>query len=130
MEERSIEMKNFLLLILCTIVISALCLGNTKASESYGQPSQAQDEVKNYDIYVGKYEVRQGFILTITNENNKLMGQPTGDAKIEFKADAEADMFSSSQENVQLKFVRDDKGDVDSVIVTFDGNSFPSKKIK
>jgi hypothetical protein len=94
------------------------------------QDSQEKTEAPSLDVYVGKYEVAPNFILTITNEKNKLMGQPTGDAKIEFKAETEADKFSSSQENVQLKFVRDETGAVSGVVVTLDGKPYPSKKIK
>jgi hypothetical protein len=123
-------MRRLLAANLCAFALLAFGIGNAKAAEGYALASQDKTEVKNYDIYVGQYEVRPGFVLTITIENNKLMGQPTGDAKIEFKADAEADMFSSAQENVQLKFVRDENGVVNSVIVTLDGNPYPSKKIK
>lgn len=121
-------MKRLLVALLCALALSTLCVGQAKAA-TYG-PALRDQEVKSYDIYVGQYEVRPGFILTITNENNKLMGQPTGDAKIEFKPEAEADHFTSSQENVQLKFVRDQTGAVSGVIVTFDGSPYPAKKIK
>lgn len=123
-------MKRLLVAIVCALALLTLGFGHAKAEERYGPASQDQKEVQNYDIYVGQYEVRPGFVLTVTNENNKLMGQPTGDAKIEFKPEAEADQFSSSQENVQLKFVRDEKGVVSGVIVTLDGNPYPSKKVK
>lgn len=123
-------MKRLLVTILCAFALQTLCFGHAKAVERYGRAAQDKKEVKNYDIYVGQYEVSPAFTLTITNEDNKLMGQPTGDAKIEFKPEAEADQFSSSQENVQLKFVRDEKGAVSGVIVTLDGKPYPSKKIK
>lgn len=124
-------MTNRLLVCICCL-FALLTLGytNTRASETRGEALQDQKEVRNLDVYVGQYEVKPGFNLTVTIENNKLMGQPTGDAKIEFKADAAADQFSSAQENVQLKFVRDESGAVNGVIVTFDGNAFPSRKIK
>ena len=105
-------------------------LGSCTTLCACGHASQEQKEVKNYDAYIGQYEVAPNFVLTITIENNKLMGQPTGDAKIEFKPEAEADVFSSGQENVQLKFVRDEKAVVVGVIVTLDGKPYPSKKIK
>lgn len=123
-------MKRLLVAILCALAFLGFGFGSKNMAKGFALTSQDKTEAKNLDIYVGQYEVKPGFVLTVTNENNKLMAQPTGDTKIEFKADAEADMFSSSQENVQLKFGRDEKGTVNSVTVTFDGNSFPAKKIK
>lgn len=123
-------MNRLLVTILCAFAVVMLGFGNAKAVERRGSALQDQKEAVNYDIYVGKYEVRPDFILSVTNENNKLMGQPTGDEKIEFKPEAEADVFFSSQENVKLKFVRDQTGTVSGVIVTLDGNPYPAKRIK
>lgn len=123
-------MKRLFVTLLCALVIPTLGMWHANAVEECARTAQDKTEAKSYDVYVGKYEVKDGFILTVTNENNKLMAQPTGDAKIEFAPEAEADKFSSSQENVQLKFVRDQAGAVIGVIVTFDGHDFQAKKIK
>lgn len=121
-------MKRLFVAILCAFAL--LSFGHVNLTKGYALTSQDKTEATNLQIYAGQYEVKPGFVLTVTIENNKLMAQPTGDTKIEFKADAEADKFSSSQENVQLKFVRDEKAAIIGVTVTFDGNSFPAKKIK
>lgn len=123
-------MKRLISILLCALVLPSLGVAFANSVQNYAVSTQEKKDVRNYDDYVGKYDVAPGFILTITNENNKLMGQPTGDAKIEFKPDAEADRFSSSQENVQLKFGRDPAGAVIGVIVTLDGKDFQAKKIK
>ncbi len=122
-------MKRIITATLFIAVLTGLSFANSLRLENSGQTSQETKEAPNYDIYVGKYEVQPNFILTITNEKNKLMGQPTGDPKIEFKAEAAPDQFSSA-DNVRLKFVRDETGVVIGVVVTMDGKDFPSKKIK
>jgi len=117
------------LLLLCAFALAIVGFGSTNFGNVNAQ-TQEQKEVKNYDIYVGQYQVAPDFILTITNENNKLMGQPTGDEKAEFKPETDPDMFYSERVNARLKFVKDAAGVVVGVVVTIDGKDFPSKKIK
>lgn len=123
-------MKRLFLTILVATALPVLGYAKPNAVKSGQQGAQEKKEAVSYDVYVGKYDVAPGFELTITNENNKLMGQPTGDAKIEFKPETEPDRFFSSQENVHLRFGRDEAGAVIGVIVTIDGKDFQAKKIK
>jgi hypothetical protein len=80
--------------------------------------------------YIGQYEVAKDFILTITNEDGKLMGQPTGDVKAEFKAEGTLDRFFSSTVDAHLKFARNDKDEVIGVVITINGKDFWAKKVK
>ena len=123
-------MKKLLVGILCVFTLQILAFGHSKTVVAYNGAWQEQKEAKPYVIYVGQYEVSPGFILTITNENNKLMGQPTGDEKAEFKPQAGPDEFFSSTVNARLKFAKDQAGAVIAVVVTIDGKDFYSKKIK
>jgi len=127
-------MKRFFVAILCVGALLGVAYGQTDNKGQGTAPvNKAQEEKPappSYDVYVGQYEVQPGFVLTITNEKGKLMGQPTGDSKIEFKPEAAADQFFSSQESVHLKFVRDEKGVVSGVVVKLDGKDYPAKKIK
>lgn len=122
-------MKKLLVAILCTFALSTLGFVSARAVETIERASQDQKEVQNLDIYVGQYEVEKDFILTITNENGKLMGEPGGE-KVEFKAEAAPDEFFSSAINARLKFARDKSGVVIAVVVSIDGKDFYSKKIK
>ncbi len=79
---------------------------------------------------MGLYDVAPNFSLTVTNENGKLMGQPTGDEKVEFKAESAADVFFSSVVNARLKFARDGAGAVIAVVVTLGGKDYYSKRVK
>jgi hypothetical protein len=126
-------MKRKLLFLLCASALTAFGIRGfegARAAERYAPLSQEQKEAKNYDVYVGQYEVSPGFILTVTHENDKLMGQPTGDEKAEFKAEAAPDEFYSSVVNAHLKFAKDSAGVVIAVVVKIDGKDYYSRKIK
>lgn len=136
-------MKRLFAIMLCIGALAAFAHAQTDKQTPSAPDKSAQDKTApdkaaqekpappSYDVYIGEYEVQPGFVLTITNEKGKLMGQPTGDTKIEFKPEEGADKFFSAQENVHLKFVRDEKGEaVIGVVVTLDGKDFPAKKIK
>jgi Domain of unknown function (DUF3471) len=83
----------------------------------------------NLDAYTGQYEVQPGFVLTVTNENGKLMGQPTGDEKIAFKHESGTE-FTSDADGPKLKFVINDDGQVTGVKIELEGQVHPAKKIK
>ncbi len=56
--------------------------------------------------YAGQYELQPGFILTITEENDKLYGQATGQPKFELKAISTTE-FSVIGVDAKLTFHRD-----------------------
>lgn len=123
-------MNRLLVTILCAIALAGFAQRVAAARNSNQQASQEQKDPKSYDDYVGQYQVTRDFILTITNEKGKLMGQPTGDEKVEFKPENEPEQFFSSAVDARLKFVRDEKGEVVGVVVTLDGKDFQAKKTK
>jgi hypothetical protein len=126
-------MKRLLVATVCMSALAAFAYGanlNRNIQEKPAQEQKDQKDKKNYDVYVGQYEVAKDFVLTITNENGKLMGQPTGDAKAEFKAEETADTFFSSDVNARLKFAKNEKGEVTGVIVSLGGKDYWSKKVK
>ena len=123
-------MKRLLVVLMCAFALTYVGFLQARGGVALAQEKKDQKEVTNYDIYIGQYEVSPGFMLTVTNENGKLMGQPTGDEKAEFKAEAGPDEFFSSTVGARLKFARDQAGVVNAVVVTIDGKDFYSKKIK
>jgi hypothetical protein len=86
-------------------------------------------EPNNLDVYSGQYEVQPGFFLMVTNENGKLMGQPTGDEKIPFKHESGTE-FSSDADGPKLKFVINDDGKVTGVKIELNGKIYAARKIK
>ncbi len=123
-------MKRLLIALLCLSALSSFAYGTPLHQTIQEKPAPEQKDKKNYDAYVGQYEVAKDFVLTITNEKDKLMGQPTNDEKVEFKPEAAAETFFSREVNARLKFVRNEKDEVVGVIVTLGGKDFPAKKIK
>jgi hypothetical protein len=53
----------------------------------------ASVDPKIFDGYVGQYQSDSGNIITITNENGKLMAQLSGGSKAELFAESETDFF-------------------------------------
>ncbi len=81
-----------------------------------------------YDRYTGDYELEPNFILTITKEGNKLMGQATGQSKLELQPES-ATKFQVPQVGAVIEFVVEaDKAT--SLILNQGGQKMPAKKIK
>jgi CubicO group peptidase (beta-lactamase class C family) len=70
---------------------------------------------KILEQYVGTYEIRPGFDLTITLEGNQLMTQATGQAKFPLFAESETKFFLKVVD-AETEFIKDDKGIVTYLI--------------
>jgi CubicO group peptidase (beta-lactamase class C family) len=83
---------------------------------------------KILDAYVGQYELRPDFIITMTREGDSLMTQATGQPKFELFPESETRFFLKVVE-AQVTFVKDDKGTVTHLIL-HQGGDQKAKKIK
>jgi tetratricopeptide (TPR) repeat protein len=93
-------------------------------------PSTTTTTPVSLDAYVGQYDVPGIGALDITKEGDKLFGMPTGQRKAELTAQGD-DRFFVAGPNVNLTFVKDDKGQVTHVNVRLrDGREFLAKKVK
>jgi hypothetical protein len=79
--------------------------------------------------YAGDYEVRPGFVLTVTVENDQLFVQATGQQKFPAYPSSSTDFFLKVAE-AQLTFVKDSEGKVTQAILHQGGNDTPAQKIK
>jgi Beta-lactamase class C and other penicillin binding proteins len=79
--------------------------------------------------YVGEYELRPGFILTVTLDNDVLSAQATGQGKVKLVAKSEKDFHLEIAESIGITFNRDEKGEVTSLTLHQNGDH-PAKKIK
>ena len=61
--------------------------------------------------YVGTYELRQGFDLVITLEDNRLFSQATGQGKVQIFPESETKFFLKVVD-AQVEFFKDDQGSV------------------
>jgi CubicO group peptidase (beta-lactamase class C family) len=82
-----------------------------------------------YDQYVGEYELAPGFAVVITKEDGKLMGQATGQPKVELYPEAETKFFLKVVDG-QVEFVKSETGKVTGLILIQGGQRLPGRKIK
>lgn len=71
---------------------------------------------KIYASYSGEYRFVTDFVLTITSEGGKLMGQITGQPKAELFATSETEFFFKVFD-AQITFVRNDQGQITQLIL-------------
>ncbi|HVF56262.1 MAG TPA: serine hydrolase [Pyrinomonadaceae bacterium] len=81
-----------------------------------------------YDAYVGQYELSRNFIITITKENDRLMGKVTGRPKIELFPESATEFFVKELD-AQITFVGDGTGKVTHAILHLDGHEAQAKKV-
>jgi len=82
------------------------------------------------DAYAGQYEVPGLGPLDITKDGDKLVGAPPGQPKAELVSQGN-DRFFVAGPDVNLTFVKDDKGQVTHVSVRMgDGREVQAKKVK
>ncbi len=72
------------------------------------------------DNYTGKYQYKPEIVLTITKENNKLFGRPTGQSMLELEPLSETD-FIIKEINAKLSFVKDTTGKVSKIRLNLNG---------
>jgi CubicO group peptidase (beta-lactamase class C family) len=84
------------------------------------------DELKQY---VGEYEIVPEFILSVTVKDEKIFVQATGQPVIEIFKE-KTDLFFLKVVEAKLQFTRNDKGQVDAVVLFQNGQELTGKKIK
>jgi CubicO group peptidase (beta-lactamase class C family) len=82
-----------------------------------------------YDTYIGDYEVTPDFILTITKEGEKLMGQATGQEKFELEPVSETE-FVIPVVKANISFEKDSAGKITGLILNQGGETIKAKKVK
>ena len=88
-----------------------------------------QLDPKIFEAYAGEYQLGPGFSLVFTHEGDKLFMQPTGQSKVEILPESETDFFLGVAD-IQVTFVKDDKGQVNAAILHQNGRNVTAKKIK
>ena len=77
--------------------------------------------------YVGEYELKPDFILTVTLEEGRLMTQATGQPKFEIFARSETEFFPKVFE-ARITFVRGADGKVEKLVLNQGGRSVEARK--
>jgi len=79
--------------------------------------------------YTGDYQLAPGFILTITQEGQKLFAQATGQGKNELFAESETKFFLKVVD-AQVEFFKNESGQIDKLILYQGGQKIEGKKSK
>jgi hypothetical protein len=79
--------------------------------------------------YVGQYQLRPNFIITMSLEGGKLMMQPNRPQKVEMFATSETEFFLKAG-NAQFKFVKDARERVTGLIFHLNGQDATAQKIQ
>jgi CubicO group peptidase (beta-lactamase class C family) len=82
-----------------------------------------------YDGYVGKYVTDSGLLITVTKENDHLMGQPAGQAKAELFPESETSFFLKITD-AQVTFERDEKKQARRFILQQNGQTNSAKRVE
>jgi hypothetical protein len=80
------------------------------------------------DQYAGRYQFAPNYSLTITREGDKLMGEATGQPKVQFFPESETKFFLKVID-ADLTFVKNEKGEVTEAIFNMNGRAMHAKKV-
>jgi tetratricopeptide (TPR) repeat protein len=94
-----------------------------------GAKTEAAIDSKIYDSYVGEYELAPNHIITITVEDGKLMGAPSGQPKAQLYPTSATEFFLKVVD-AQVTFVKSEQGVVTQLILHQNGRNMPAKKIR
>jgi len=111
-------------------------ISNNLRAALYGKPFTLPQERKQVKLaesvlkeYEGTYDLAPNFSLKMTVENGKLMGEATGQPKVEMFAEKQ-DHFFLKIVDAQITFVRGNDGKVISLVLHQGGQNIPGKKVQ
>jgi CubicO group peptidase (beta-lactamase class C family) len=84
---------------------------------------------KVFDDYIGKYELKKDFVITVTKENKKLYAQATKQDTFQMYPEKK-DLFFIKAVDAQIAFVRNKDGIVTSLILHQNGKDRAAQKVE
>ena len=84
------------------------------------------DEIK---LISGKYELSSSFVITIYNEDEKIMAKASGQPSIELTPTS-ATNFYNNQIPIQIEFNKNEEGVIESLSLFQNGQKYPGKKVE
>ena len=104
-------------------------LAPEKAETSEAPAINAKINPILYDDYAGKYQIRDGPMVTITREKDKLMGEVSGMPKFEFTPESET-VFSVKILSAKISFEKDKAGKTIQFFLQQGGQKTPAKRLE
>ncbi|MBO0938542.1 serine hydrolase [Fibrella sp. HMF5335] len=80
-------------------------------------------------MLVGEYQLAPSFSITVSRENNRLMAQATGQEKFEIYAQSPTEFYYKVVD-AQVSFIKNDKGEVDGLMLHQGGRNVPGKRVR
>ena len=105
---------------------SAGALGLMQRIEGKPQSTKSNDSTP-LEKFIGDYPLTPDLLFTVTVEGGKLMGQATGQQKLELERESDLD-FVMKVADAHFTFVKDDKGTVTGLILNQNGQRIEAKK--
>ena len=96
--------------------------------EKVPDPKEATVEDKILDTYVGKYELRPSFIMTITKEGGRLYAQAPNQPRHELYAESASKFFMKAVDD-RILFEKNERGSPGKLILFQNGQEMPGKRI-
>ena len=82
-----------------------------------------------FDAYAGVYELGPGFQITVTREGDRLIGQPTGQPKLEIFPASETRFFLKAVD-AEIEFQRGADGKATGLTLLQGGREIPGKRVR
>jgi hypothetical protein len=96
--------------------------------EKVPDPKEAAVEDKILDTYVGKYQVRPSFVISITKEGGRLYAQATNQPRHELYAESERKFFMKTADD-RISFVKNEQDSSNKLILFQNGQEIHGKRI-
>jgi CubicO group peptidase (beta-lactamase class C family) len=96
--------------------------------EKVPDPKEAAVEGKILDTYVGKYQVRPSFVISITKEGGRLYAQATNQPRHELYAESERKFFMKTADD-RISFVKNEQDSSNKLILFQNGQEIHGKRI-
>lgn len=96
--------------------------------EKVPEPKEATVEDKILDTYVGKYQLRPSFEISITKEGGRLYAQATNQPRHELFAESATKFFMKAVDD-RILFVKNEQGSPEKLILFQNGQEMPGKRV-
>ena len=97
--------------------------------ETSPQPATVNLDPQILNAYVGQYQIAPNRLVTITLEDGRLMGEMTGQPKVELSPTSET-RFIVREAEAEVNFVRDEQGRITHLILRLNGQEMQARRIR
>lgn len=93
------------------------------------QHIEVKVDTRLYDVYVGNYQLRPDFIITVSREGDRLFTQATGEPKFEIFPESDRDYFYKAFDG-QITFVTGEENRAIELVIHQFGKDFHLKRVE